>query len=97
MIDDEDMMEEETVSAHSALMIAAKINATYCRTGDPTVGLELHTALYELLEALVGKKVENWRGDDLDDIELAAKAICMVFEIGMTMERDEPLFWVLDM
>ena len=80
-----------------ALTDAAKINSIYRRTRDPVVGLELHTALYELLEAMVGKKPEEWRKSDLDDIEMAAKAICAVFGVGMTMNRNEPLFWDLNM
>ena len=79
-----------------SLAEAAKINSIFRMTGDPTVGLELHTALYELLEAMVGKTLDQWRHEDLDNVELSAKAICQVFGVGMSMERNEPLWWDLN-
>ena len=91
------VFEYEGEKVAEALTDAAKINTIYRRTRDPVVGLELHTALYELLEAMIGIQPEYWAAKDLDNIEMGAKAICQVFGVGMTMNRNEPLLWDLDL
>ena len=80
---------------HEALATAAKINATYRRTLDPKVEMQLRIALYDLLFSMMGKVPEEWVHKDLDNVEIAAKAIGSVFRIGITMERDG-LFWDLN-
>jgi hypothetical protein len=84
------------MNQHEALVNAANINFTYRRAPDNTIALELHQALYDLLEVMINKPPAQWQDEDLDLIELQAKAICAVFGVGMNMNRDEPLWWDLD-
>jgi hypothetical protein len=85
----------EVMPLHEALAIAAKINATWKRTGFRDVGLELTIALYDVLDSMVGKHCSKWENSDLDNIELAAKAIGQVFRVGFNLDREEPLYWDL--
>jgi hypothetical protein len=90
------MTYDSILPLHEALAIAAKINQSYRRTLNRDVGNELHSALYDVLNSMVGKPSLKWTNDDLDNVELSAKAIGQVFHVGFNMgEREEPLWWDL--